>query len=150
MKKLKKVAFVLIIVFVGIQFIPTTRNQSSEVLSTDFNRTFEVPQDIQKILRSSCYDCHSNYTFYPWYNKVQPVSWILENHIKEGKAELNFSAFGDYSKRRKKSKLKSIISQIKDKEMPPSYYTLMHGDAKLSSEKREQLIEWMDKLRDNL
>ena len=50
-----------------------------------------VPNSIKNTLQTSCYDCHSNNTYYPWYNKVQPVAWILESHIEEGKAELNFS-----------------------------------------------------------
>jgi hypothetical protein len=37
---------------------------------------------------------------------------------KSGKKELNFNEFGTYSKRRQKSKLKSIINQVKEDEMP--------------------------------
>lgn len=136
--------------FVGIQLIPTTRNQSNVVLATDFIKTFEVPYNIQNILKKSCYDCHSNNTNYPWYNKIQPASWLLENHIQEGKKELNFSEFGAYSKRRQKSKLKSIINQIKDDEMPLYSYTLIHKDAKLSEVDKELLISWMGKLKGSL
>jgi hypothetical protein len=136
--------------FVGIQLIPTTRNQSNEVLKTDFDRTFEVPYNIQNILKKSCYDCHSNNTNYPWYDKIQPVSWLLENHIKNGKKELNFSEFGTYSNRKQKSKLKAVINQIKEDEMPLYSYTLIHKDAKLSEVDKELLISWMAKLKDNL
>lgn len=136
--------------FVGIQFIPTTRNQSVLILQTDFNNTFEVPNNIQRILKNSCYDCHSNNTNYPWYNKIQPASWLLENHIKEGKKELNFSEFGTYSKRKQKSKLKSVISQIKDDEMPLYSYTLIHKDAKLSERNKKDLIDWLSKQKDSI
>jgi len=146
----KKVIFILIIVFVGIQFIPTTFNQSDKILPSDITNTFEVPDNILKTLKTSCYDCHSNNTYYPWYNKIQPVSWMLENHINEGKEELNFSEFGDYSKRRKKSKLKSIISQIKDDEMPLWSYTLIHGDAKISDQNKKEIIAWLTEIRDGL
>lgn len=136
--------------FVGIQFIPTTRNQSVLILQTDFNNTFEVPYNIQNILKKSCYDCHSNNTNYPWYHKIQPASWLLENHIKEGKKGLNFSEFGAYSKRRQKSKLKSIINQIKDDEMPLYSYTLIHSDAKLSEGNKKDLIDWLSKQKDSI
>ena len=33
--------------------------------------------------------------------------------------------------------------------MPMSSYTLVHGDAKLSEIEKEQIIEWMDQLRDS-
>ena len=150
MKVVKKVLILLLIVFVGIQFVPTNRNQSTEILDTDFSKTFEVPQDVQQLLETSCYDCHSNNTNYPWYNKIQPVSWFLEHHIEEGKEELNFSDFGSYSGRKQKSKLKSVISQIEDDKMPMPSYTVMHADAKLSEADKKLLINWVANLRDGL
>ena len=136
--------------FVGIQFIPTTRNQSEVVPKTDFILVNDVPNDIKNKLQVSCYDCHSNNTIYPWYNKVQPVAWFLEDHIKEGKAELNFNEWDDYSNRRKNSKLKSIINQIENGEMPLDSYTLIHGNAKLSESEKKLLIEYMSDLKENL
>jgi len=135
--------------FVGIQFIPTTRNESNEVLTIDFIKSFNPPEEISNQLRTSCYDCHSNNTNYPWYNKVQPISWFLEGHIRKAKEELNFSEFGNYSNRKKKSKLKSIISQVKDDEMPLSSYTLIHRDAKLSEKDKLELEKWLTELRDS-
>ena len=61
---------------------------------------------IQKKLEVFCYGCHSNNIHYPWYSMIQPVAWFLEHHIKEGKTELNFNEWDDYSDRRKNSKLK--------------------------------------------
>ncbi|MBR9916073.1 MAG: heme-binding domain-containing protein, partial [Algicola sp.] len=146
MKILKIIAIVLLVAFVGIQFIPTTRNQSEVVPKTDFILVNDVPNDIKNKLQVSCYDCHSNNTIYPWYNKVQPVAWFLEDHIKEGKAELNFNEWDDYSNRRKNSKLKSIINQIESGEMPLDSYTLIHGNAKLSESEKKLLIEYMSDL----
>ena len=143
MKIFKITLLILLIVFVGIQFIPTKRNQSEGVPTTDFMVVNTVPQNVSNILKTSCYDCHSNNTYYPWYNKIQPVAWFLESHVDEGKAELNFSEWENYSERRKKSKLKSIVSQIEDGKMPLSSYTLLHGDAKLSSKQKEEIIKWI-------
>jgi len=150
MKVAKKVAIILLIAFVGIQFIPTKRNQSDVVPATDIHVIYNVPKQIETIFKTSCYDCHSNNTSYPWYNKIQPVAWLLENHINEGKAELNFNEFGDYSGRRQKSKLKSIASQIRDNEMPLSSYTIIHQDAKLSEKEKELIIQWVEKTIENL
>jgi len=149
-KHIKKIVLALVVVFIGIQFIPKNYNESSEVLTTDFMATFDVPKNIDTQLKVSCYDCHSNNTYYPWYNKIQPVAWFMEGHIDEGKEELNFSEFGGYSKRRQKSKLKSIMSQIRDDEMPLWNYTLIHRDAKLSEKDKELLEEWLTTLSDNL
>tara|TARA_R110002096_G_scaffold409122_2_gene608419 strand:+ start:471 stop:923 length:453 start_codon:yes stop_codon:yes gene_type:complete len=149
-KILRKVGILLFVVFVGIQFIPTTRNESNTILTTDFVETFNPPLNLSSLLKTSCYDCHSNNTNYPWYNKVQPISWFLEGHINEAKEELNFSEFGDYSNRKKKSKLKSIMSQIKNDEMPLSSYIIMHQNARISERDKLDLEKWLTGLRDSL
>lgn len=150
MKFVKIISVILLVVFVGIQFIPTKRNESNHITTSDFMEVYKVPQQIASKIKITCYDCHSNNTNYPWYNKIQPVAWFLEGHINEGKAELNFSIFGDYSKRRQKSKLKSIISQIRDDKMPLSSYTLVHRDALLSEKDKLILNEWLNNLKDSL
>jgi hypothetical protein len=153
-KKIKTVLKIIILIlftgFGGLQFIPKTLNQSSEILPTDLTKTFEVPNDVQNILKTSCYDCHSNNTNYPWYNRIQPVAWFLEGHITDGKKELNFSEFGDYSKRRQRTKLRSIISQIESDEMPLPSYLYIHWDAKLSEKEKQILIDRINKIRSDL
>jgi len=150
LKVVKIIAFLLLIVSVGIQFIPTNRNESDGVLKTDFMLVNDVPKAIKNKLQVSCYDCHSNNTHYPWYNKVQPLAWILEGHIEEGKSELNFNEWDNYSNRRKKSKLKSIMNQIKDNEMPLDSYTLIHSDAAFSEIEKQEIIQWMKQLKDSI
>lgn len=149
MKWLKIAIAVFAVAFVGIQFIPTNRNQSNVIFPTDFTLTFDVPERIQARLKTSCYDCHSNNTNYPWYNKIQPTSMLLERHIKEGKEELNFSEFGAYSRRKQKSKFKSIISQIEKEEMPLLEYTFIHRDAILSETDKEMIINWINEIRES-
>lgn len=150
MSLLKKIGFITLVVFVGIQLIPTKRNQNDEVSENDLTKNFDVPENIQNSLKKSCYDCHSNNTNYPWYNKVQPISWMLENHINEGKSVLNFNEFGTYSKRKQKNKLRSIRNQIEDGEMPLYSYTLMHSNAKLSENEKTEIFNWVDKMYDSL
>jgi hypothetical protein len=150
MKVLKIISIILLLTLVGIQFIPTTRNQSEIVPATDLMETYNVPEQVEVIFKTSCYDCHSNNTIYPWYNKIQPVSWIMDGHIKEAKAELNFNEFGSYSERRQKSKFKSILSQVKDGEMPLASYTLMHREAKLSKNEKKALEDWINKMLESL
>ncbi len=141
----KKVLIALLIVFVGIQFIPTKRNQSNKMLPTDITLIYNVPKNVQSIFETSCYNCHSNNTDYPWYNKVQPIAWLLEFHIEEGKSELNFNEFGSYSMKKRKSKLKAMANQIKDGDMPLFSYTLMHGDAKITKNKKAVVLNWINK-----
>ncbi len=145
MKPIKKVLIALLVVLVVIQFIPTKRNQSNKILPTDISLVYNVPQNVQSIFETSCYNCHSNNTDYPWYNKVQPVSWLLESHIEEGKSELNFSEFGSYSMKKRKSKLKALAHEIKEGDMPLFSYTLMHRDARITKNKKTLLLNWINK-----
>ena len=150
MKIVKIIALILLFVFLGIQFVPTERNQSNAGFETDFLIANNTPENIGFVLQTSCYDCHSNNTEYPWYNKIQPIAWFLEDHIKEGKKELNFNEWEAYSDRRKSSKLKSIISQIEDDAMPLSSYTLVHRDAILSPSEKALVMDYMKQLRESL
>lgn len=150
MKTVKIISLVLLVCFVGIQFIPTELNQSNIVPKTDFLLVNNPPESVSTLLQESCYDCHSNTTDYPLYNKIQPVAWFLENHITDGKDELNFNEWGTYSNRRKNSKLKTIISQIEDDVMPISSYTFIHKDAKLSKSEKTLVIGFMKIIKNNL
>ena len=141
-KRIKIVFWLILFLLIGIQFVSSEVNQSDEILDTDFLRIYPVPNDIAQLLKVSCYDCHSNNTSYPWYSSVQPIAWLMESHITEGKEELNFNEFGNYSNRRKRNKLKSIVREIKKNKMPLRSYELMHSDANLSIEEKQLLIEW--------
>ncbi len=143
----KKILIAIVAILVIIQFFPTDKNQSTEVLATDFIKQFNPPTAIASKLKASCYDCHSNNTAYPWYNKIQPVAWFLENHIKEAKEELNFSEFGSYSAKKQKHKIEEMIDEIEENEMPLTSYTLIHGDAKFSDEERKTMLVWLEKLK---
>ena len=150
MSRIDKILIVLLVVFIAIQFVQPARNNSGQVLPTDVSKTVSVPENVHSILQTACYDCHSNNTRYPWYNYVQPAAWILANHIKHGKKDLNFSEFGSYSKRRQQSKLKAIADQVRDGEMPLYSYTLIHKKARLTKEERLVIINWSQNEKDSL
>ncbi|TXE13509.1 hypothetical protein ESV85_05920 [Algoriphagus aquimarinus] len=147
MKKLIWVSlFILIIVLVGIQFIPTNHNPNIPAGPDDFLVTNSSPVHIGKMLKTSCYNCHSDQVNYPWYSNFQPAGWLLDKHIKEGISELNFSEFGRLSGRMKKMKLESMIKQIEQEKMPISSYTLVHREAILSDAERKELTTYLKTL----
>lgn len=147
---MKKMGLIVLIVLTGIQFIQPARNENGKALQTDIFNTVFIPDNVRLILQTTCYDCHSNNTRYPWYTYLQPIGWMLNNHIQDGKKELNFSEFGAYSGRRQLSKLKSIASQVKDGEMPLTSYALMHKKARLTKEQKALIIDWAQKTKDSL
>lgn len=139
----KKIIWLIVILFAGIQFIRPARNVSSvQALPTDVQNVVAVPQNVEAVLKASCYDCHSNNTVYPWYMNVQPAGWFMAYHIKNGKEEFNFNEFGSYSSRKQHHKLESVADQVKSGEMPLSSYTLIHRYAILSKEQKELIISW--------
>ena len=150
MRFARKIGLALLIVFVAIQLVQPARNQSGQALPMDISKTISVPLPVALLLATACYDCHSNHTSYPWYTNIQPVGWLLNNHIQKGKAELNFNEFGSYPIRRQQSKLKSIASQVSDDAMPLSSYIWMHKNAKLSKEDKRLIIDWATKAKDSI
>lgn len=147
MRKLNIIGWLSVIVVavvLAIQFIPVERNVSTVPAGQSFEKTEKVPANVAAILKVSCYDCHSNNTRYPWYSELQPGAWFMARHIKKGKEELNFDEFNNYSKRRKKAKIKSIISQIEKDEMPLKSYRMMHGNARLSADKKKELLDFFN------
>jgi hypothetical protein len=147
---IKKILLALLLVFIALQFMRPARNISTTVQNADMITQFKTPANVAGVLKTSCYDCHSNNTRYPWYANIQPVGWLLANHVKDGKEELNFNEFSSYSKRRQLSKLKSIQNSIKDSSMPLPAYTILHNDAKLSEESKASILQWTSKIIDSL
>lgn len=150
MKKFKKIAIALVVVFIIIQFIQPAHNKSVQVLPTNFAGMYKPPLQVQQILQNACYDCHSNNTNYPWYSSIQPMAWMMARHITNGKEKLNFSDFGSNTTRKQISKLKEISNQVKDGEMPITSYKLMHKNANLSKEEETLLMNWLQTKADSL
>lgn len=138
----KKILVGLLIVLVIIQFIRPAKNIDVATQPNDIAVVMAVPNDVNVILRKACYDCHSNNTNYPWYASVQPVYWWLNDHIEEGKKELNFSEFGTYKLKRKLKKFNEISGEVTDGEMPLKSYTWIHKEAKLTRQEANVLINW--------
>jgi hypothetical protein len=150
MRRVKKWLSVLFVAFIIIQFIQPARNNNRQVFLTDITRTYAMPDNVSGILKNSCYDCHSNNTRYPWYSYIQPGGWWMTSHIKKGKADLNFSEFGNYSNLKQKNKLQSIANSINDETMPIAAYTMIHSNAILSKDDKALILDWVKTMKDSL
>jgi len=139
----KKILYGLLIVVIVLQFFRIDKNNPQVKIDTDFIRTMNPPQNISEMLKTTCYDCHSNETKYPWYSNVAPISWWIKNHIEEGRNELNLSEWGTFKAKRKDHKLEEMIELLEDGEMPLNEYTWTHAEAKLSTYQKTTLINWL-------
>lgn len=147
---IKKILLILLIAFIAIQFFRPAKNQSDKLGVNDISTKYPVPDSVASILKTSCNDCHSNNTVYPWYAQIQPVAWWLNKHIIDGKKHLNFSIFTSYPIRRQYKKLEEINKEVKENEMPLNSYLWVHGDAKLSTSQKLLLANWVNSLRDSI
>ena len=146
MKKIIRwIIYALISAFVILQFFQPEKNLGERDVPEDLFNTVAVEESIKDILETSCYDCHSNYTNYPWYSYISPVSVFLNTHIKDGKDELNFSEWGLYSDRDKISRLVDIYEAVESGGMPLQSYLIIHKEATLDEEAVEMILSWSEK-----
>lgn len=147
MKVLKVIFIVILIGLIVIQFFPVDKNiDDTTEAGSEFIAMYEVSPEIQKTLKASCFDCHSNNTEYLWYHKIQPVTWYIQDHVNEGKEEFNFDEFKKYSAKKRKHMLEESAEQIEEGEMPLTSYTLIHQNAKLDDVEQQQLAAFFKDL----
>lgn len=147
MKIVKKIAIALLIVLVGMQFFRPEKNQAEGDYVAAFVAETQPSPEVQGILKSACYDCHSANTNYPWYSNVAPISYWLADHIEEGKEHLNFSDWTNYTDKKKDHKLEELVEEVKEGEMPLNEYTWTHADARLTQEQITALLTWAQETR---
>lgn len=142
-KLLKWIGIVLVVLFVGIQFIrPARTNPAVDESQTIFAQNHVTPQ-VTAILSRSCADCHSNKTQWPWYTNVAPVSWFVIDHVNEGRKELNLSEWGRRDRDSQSRKLRQMCEEVKEGAMPLSSYTPLHPGSKLSQDDVKTLCDWV-------
>lgn len=144
---LKKIFLALLIILIIMQFFHPPRNNVQGSPINHISKLYSVSPEIKTILEKACNDCHSNYSVYPWYSKIQPIDWWMTYHIQEGKRELNFDEFASYTPRRQYHKLEEIMKEVKENSMPLNSYTWIHTDARLSEVEKNTLINWAQKIQ---
>lgn len=133
----RTIILLLILGLIGIQFIKVERT------NPPVTAEIRAPSDIMEILKKSCYDCHSNETVWPWYSKVAPVSWLVEDDVTEGRKHLNFSTFESLDTSVKLKKKDEILEEVQNGEMPLDIYTLIHPNANLELLQIAKIEKWV-------
>jgi cytochrome c553 len=144
MKRSTKILIAIAVILVAIQFIRPAKNDGNAYAATDVTHVINTSEDVKQILATSCNDCHSNHTTYPWYNNIQPVAGWLGHHVDEGKQELNLTEFANYPVKKQIHKLEETAEMVREGEMPLNSYLWVHGDAKLSPAQKELLAKWAE------
>ena len=142
--KLLRILFILIIAaFVVIQFFDIERDNPEFNQEDDLMTVEKPPAEVQKILRATCYDCHSNETQWPWYSYIAPASWFVKQHVTDGRDNINLNFWGEYELEDRAYMIKEMIEEVEEGEMPLPGYDIMHPDARLTNEQKEVLFKWL-------
>ncbi len=136
MTRSKIVLIVIVGLFVILQLIPL--NQTNPAVIQDVS----APADIKAILKTSCYDCHSNETVWPWYSRVAPGSFLITRDVVQGRKHLNFSDFSEMDVFDSTDIADEILEVLEEGEMPILPYLLLHPDASLSDSETKALMTW--------
>lgn len=125
------------------QFVRPARTNPPTSPGRSVESHLRVTPEVGAILARSCNDCHSNKTEWPWYSHVAPASWLVADHVNEGRRELNFSDWQRYAGGDDAPQvLDAICHEVKAGFMPMTSYTLLHRDARLTPADVRTLCDW--------
>jgi hypothetical protein len=133
-----------------VQFVRPERVNPQAPAGQSLEEHARVPPEVAGVLQRSCMDCHSNRTDWPWYSNVAPASWLVVDHVNDGRRHLNFSKWGQYDRRRADDLLSFICKTTKAGFMPLDSYTLVHRSAQLSPADVKTLCDWAGEERRRL
>lgn len=133
----KKILLGLGVILVVIQFIPVERD------NPPVTQEIDAPADVVTILETSCYDCHSNKTEWPWYSYVAPVSFLVAGDVHDGRKRVNFSEWDKYDEKKRAKKMEAMVEAIEEGGMPLPKYFITHPDAEMDSKKIKTLKDWV-------
>ena len=134
---MKYTLLIVLAIFIGMQFIQTDKTNEQ----TPKHLEIKAPENIKVMLKNACYDCHSDEVRWPWYSNIAPFSWIIDDHVNNGKMALNFSQWENYTEEEKKKQLKEIF-RTAYASMPLAGYIRFHEEADLSREQRTMIRMW--------
>ncbi|MEO8588580.1 MAG: heme-binding domain-containing protein [Flavobacteriales bacterium] len=138
---------VLGVVLVLSQFLQPDRTAPKDDPVLDVVSLTAASDTVADLLHAACYDCHGNTTTYPWYSYVTPVNFWLQQHVNEGREELNLSEWGSHKEKWQRHKAKEAVEMLEEGSMPPANYTWLHQEAVITSEERRVLIAFFQELR---
>ena len=149
-KYLKWTLLALIAAFGLLQLTNLGRTTPAVTPGHDLSSTNPPPTEISTMLRSACYDCHSYETHWPWYGYVAPVSWWLDEHVRDARERLNFSEWPHDDAQRAAKKWRHIADSVREGDMPLPSYIKLHRAARLTQEQRNKLADWAEQEAERL
>ena len=132
MRWLFRIGVLLVVVLLAIQLVPYGKDHTNPKTVKELQ--WNTPET-RELASNACFDCHSNLTEWPWYSEVAPASWLVMRDVEDGREKLNFSEW----QKPQEANLEEVVEAIREEEMPPVQYRLVHSVARLTDEERQQL-----------
>jgi len=139
-KKRYIILVVILAIFLMIQFT-TTKVQNSPQLGQ-----IEVPAQVKRIFKRSCYNCHSNQSELKWFDRIAPVSHLVTHDVTEAKSRFNFSEWDKIPKVQQEVLLWEMVNAIEQKKMPLNRYLTLHPEARVSASELAMLKRYVNTL----
>lgn len=95
----------IVAVLLLIQLVPYGRDHSNPPVVQE--PVWDSPQT-EALVRSACYDCHSNEVVWPFYSNIAPFSWLVQHDVDEGRSRLNFS---EWNRRQEIREITEIVQE---------------------------------------
>lgn len=148
MKRWHYILVGLVAIIIGAQLVPVELPPVQNDNPADLLGSGIVDGEVADLLKTACYNCHSNTTQYPWYSYVAPVSWLVAKDTRKAREEVNFSNWGDIEMMDQLAILDDIYSNVEEKHMPLPIYIAMHSEADLDDAQRQKIVEWAEQTMD--
>jgi hypothetical protein len=118
----------LCVIFACLQFI------RPELTNPPVTADLQAPPEVKQVLKNSCYNCHSNETKLPWFDKVVPAYWVVTSDVNEARKHVNFSEIGKLPVAQQRGILFEAVNQIQLGAMPLPAYLHVHPGAAVTPE----------------
>jgi Cytochrome P460/Haem-binding domain len=115
---------VFMFVFIGIQFV------RPPLETPPVTSVIQLPDSVQQVLIRSCFDCHTSMTKFSWFDQIAPASWVVRDHVREGRKLVNFSQWDRFSKDQQKVVLFESLNQMQFRVMPLEQYAFIHRSSR--------------------
>lgn len=120
------VLVIALIGFLAIQFV------RPEITHPPRTAEIEAPPEVKRILKNSCYNCHSNETKLSWFDQIAPAYWIVAQDVKTARSHVNFSEIAKLPAAQQKATLYEAVNQVMLGAMPLPSYVAFHPNARVS------------------
>ena len=115
-------------IFIALQLV------NPRIVNPPVTAELAAPPEVKRVFKNSCYNCHSNETQLPWYDKIAPASWLVASDVYEARRHLNFSEIGKLPAAQQKAALYEAVNMIQLGAMPLKSYKLLHPQARVAPE----------------